>query len=102
MFRSTGVNDLLEPDAVRVASPVLRGGGYSNVVFLPGGRYVGMVSPRNTSQNCSGCGRLVEKTLSERVHRCPHNDCGLVLDRDLNAALNILRLGLQSVGIQPI
>ena len=66
------------------------------------GRYVGMVEPRNTSQNCSGCGRLVEKTLSERVHRCPHEDCGLVLDRDHNAAQNILRLGLQSVGIQPI
>ncbi|MFA5579347.1 MAG: zinc ribbon domain-containing protein, partial [Methanothrix sp.] len=41
------------------------------------------------------CGQLVQKDLSERVHRCPF--CGLTLDRDHNAAINILRLGLQSV-----
>jgi len=50
------------------------------------------VDPRYTSQTCSGCGMLVSKTLSERVHRCP--SCGLVLDRDLNAARNILRKGI--------
>lgn len=49
------------------------------------------VNPRNTSQACSGCGSIVLKDLSVRVHRCP--DCGLTLDRDVNAALNILRLG---------
>jgi IS605 OrfB family transposase len=52
-----------------------------------GGKVV-HVSPRNTSQACSGCGRLVKKDLSVRTHRCPH--CGLVLDRDENAAKNIL------------
>jgi putative transposase len=50
------------------------------------------VSPRNTSQLCSGCGALVPKPLSERTHRCPV--CGLVLDRDVNAARNILRKGI--------
>jgi len=46
------------------------------------------VNPANTSQLCSGCGKGVEKPLSVRVHDCPH--CGLVLDRDINAARNIL------------
>jgi putative transposase len=50
------------------------------------------VPPRGTSQTCSGCGVFVPKLLSERIHRCP--DCGLVIDRDTNAARNILRLGL--------
>lgn len=49
------------------------------------------VNPRNTSQICSGCGRIVLKDLSVRSHVCP--DCGLALDRDVNAARNILRLG---------
>ncbi len=64
------------------------------------GRKVVRVNPAHTSQKCSNCGSLVPKDLSERVHNCPV--CGLVIDRDLNAAKNILRLGLQSmVGIQP-
>jgi len=54
------------------------------------------VNPAYTSQMCSNpaCGRVVKKTLSTRIHRCPH--CNLVLNRDHNAAINILRLGLQS------
>ncbi len=47
------------------------------------------VDPKHTSQLCSGCGSMVPKPLSVRVHACP--DCGLVLDRDENAAINILR-----------
>ena len=50
------------------------------------------VNPSNTTQTCSGCGRLVPKSLSVRVHVCP--DCGLILDRDINAARNILALAL--------
>ncbi len=49
------------------------------------------VDPRHTSQRCSGCGELVPKDLSIRVHRCPH--CGFTADRDVNAALNILGIG---------
>ena len=51
------------------------------------------VAPHWTSQKCSGCGKIVKKTLSERTHNCVH--CGLVLDRDENAARNILALALQ-------
>jgi putative transposase len=57
------------------------------------GRYIILVDPRNTSKECSRCGKLVEKALSERMHSCPH--CGLSLGRDHNAALNILQRGLQ-------
>lgn len=60
------------------------------------GRHVVLVDPRNTSKRCSRCGTLVEKSLSVRVHNCPV--CGLVMDRDQNAAINILGLGLQSLG----
>ncbi len=54
------------------------------------------VPPQYTSQNCSTCGTLVKKALSERTHQCSH--CGTVLDRDHNAALNILAIGLNRVG----
>ena len=56
------------------------------------GRKVAEVNPAWTSQDCSGCGTRVKKKLRERVHFCPH--CGLSLDRDTNAALNILRIGV--------
>ena len=46
------------------------------------------VAPHGTSQECSGCGCIVEKDLSVRWHSCPH--CGTELDRDHNAAKNIL------------
>jgi putative transposase len=49
------------------------------------------VDPQNTSQVCSGCGCLVQKSLSVRIHSCP--ECGLTLNRDINAARNILSLG---------
>jgi putative transposase len=55
------------------------------------GRTFIKVPPRSTSQMCSSCGAIVPKLLSERMHNCPH--CGLAIDRDLNAALNIERLG---------
>jgi putative transposase len=54
------------------------------------GRAVLFVNPRQTSQRCSGCGAVVKKDLSERWHSC---ECGCELDRDHNAALNILALG---------
>lgn len=47
------------------------------------------VNPKGTTQECSRCGTVVPKTLAVRVHNCP--SCGLVLDRDLNAAYNILK-----------
>ncbi|NET41075.1 transposase [Okeania sp. SIO2B3] len=51
------------------------------------GQKIMAVNPRNTSQDCSNCGKKVPKNLSQRTHSCPH--CGLVIDRDVNAAINI-------------
>jgi IS605 OrfB family transposase len=59
------------------------------------GRRVALVNPRGTTQICSGCGEIVPKDLSMRVHDCPH--CGLKLNRDHNAALNILARGLAGI-----
>ncbi|BAY63193.1 transposase, IS605 OrfB family protein [Calothrix brevissima NIES-22] len=59
------------------------------------GKVTVAVPPHNTSQNCSNCGNKVKKSLSTRTHVCPH--CGYVEDRDINAAINILRLGLSTV-----
>jgi len=56
-----------------------------------GGRLI-KVNARYTSQDCSGCGARVPKTLSVRTHSC--TACGLVLDRDWNAARNVLARGL--------
>ncbi len=52
------------------------------------------VNPEYTSQDCSACGHREKKALSQRVHHC--KACGYMTDRDLNAAINILTLGLQS------
>ena len=55
-----------------------------------------VVNPAYTSQLCSACGLIVEKSLSVRVHRCP--DCGLELDRDVNAARNVLKSASKTLG----
>ncbi|MFB8798597.1 MAG: transposase [Microcoleus sp.] len=60
------------------------------------GKTVVAVAPQYTSQDCSTCGNSVKKTLSTRTHVC---SCGTVLDRDHNAALNILAKGLKQTGI---
>lgn len=57
------------------------------------------VEPAFTSQDCSACGRRVKKSLSVRTHIC--SGCGLVLDRDHNAAINILQKALDRTGGQP-
>ena len=61
------------------------------------GRRFVAVNPAYTSQTCSKCGHRQAMPLSEREFRCPC--CGLVLNRDHNASLNILALGLQSLGL---
>ena len=60
------------------------------------GTIIAMVNPANTLRICSRCGLIVEKEPKDRAHEC--HGCGLVIDRDENAAVNILRLGLQSIG----
>jgi putative transposase len=52
------------------------------------------VEPQFTSQDCSNCGTRIKKSLSVRTHICTH--CGLILDRDENAAKNILKKALDS------
>lgn len=54
------------------------------------------VNPAYTSQKCSDCGVIVRKSLSTRTHICK---CGCMLDRDHNAAINILNQGLKSLNI---
>ena len=58
------------------------------------GKIVVAVPPHYTSVNCSNCGSKVQKTLSTRTHVC---SCGYVADRDTNAAINILQLGLSNL-----
>ena len=53
------------------------------------------VNPANTSRTCSRCGAINRNKLAEyRIFTCP--DCGLEIDRDLNAAINILNKGLKA------
>ena len=52
------------------------------------GHQVIRVNPRFTTQACSNCGELIQKSLSVRTHLC--TSCGYVADRDVNAAKNIL------------
>jgi putative transposase len=59
------------------------------------GKVTVAVSPAYTSQECSKCSTIVKKSLSMRTHACR---CGLTLDRDWNAAINILNLALSTTG----
>ena len=52
------------------------------------GKEVVFVNPRNTSKTCSNCGYIQNMPLEKRIYDCP--ECNLVLDRDYNAAINIL------------
>ncbi|MGK7938847.1 MAG: RNA-guided endonuclease InsQ/TnpB family protein, partial [Crocosphaera sp.] len=54
------------------------------------------VPPHFTTQDCSVCSTRVQKSLSTRTHQCPN--CKTVLDRDHNAAINILKKGLKYLG----
>ena len=58
------------------------------------GGLVEEVAPHHTSQECSGCGRRQAIGLSVRTYRC---GCGLVMDRDVNAARNVLWRGLTAL-----
>ena len=59
------------------------------------GKVTVAVNPAYTSQNCSSCGEVVKKSLSTRTHVC---SCGCELDRDHNAAINILERALGTLG----
>jgi putative transposase len=72
---------------------------YAQYKAANAGRACVLVPSKNTSKMCSRCGTLVEKDLSVRVHDCPV--CGLQIDRDKNAAINILASGLRCLGACP-
>jgi putative transposase len=61
------------------------------------GKRVEAVNPAYTSQDCSGCGERIATSLSVRTHVC--TNCGLILDRDLNAARNIVWRGQRLRGL---
>lgn len=69
---------------------------YFSKVF---GKVTLAVAPNYTSQECSDCGTIVKKSLSTRTHVCK---CGCELDRDHNAAINILSKGLNTLGHREI
>jgi len=60
------------------------------------GHQVIRVNPRFTTQACSHCGELIQKSLSVRTHIC--TSCGYVADRDVNAAKNIVQAGAPPSG----
>jgi putative transposase len=64
------------------------------------GKRVEAVDPAYTTQGCSGCGERVPKALSVRTHVCP--SCGLILDRDKNAARNIQWRGQRPRGVPAV
>jgi len=70
------------------------------------GSKVVFVNPKNTSKKCSRCGTLVDKPITERTHNC--FSCGLSIDRDWNAAINILnratvgQTGSNACEVEPI
>lgn len=59
------------------------------------GRITIAVNPAYTSQECHNCGTIVKKSLSTRTHTCK---CGCEMDRDQNAAINILNRGINTTG----
>jgi putative transposase len=63
-------------------------------VEYTGGQVI-KVNPKDTTKKCSACGKITSKELSDRTHEC--NWCKLIMDRDLNASKNILRIGMDSL-----
>jgi len=94
-------NKFINPGQLRVFNRAQRDVAWSQFfTFLlykaeDAGRVVVKVNPAYTSQDCSSCHTRKLMPLEQRVYHC--DVCGLELDRDYNAALNILRLGTQSL-----
>ena len=63
------------------------------------GKKVIFVDPKRTSKECHVCGNLEDMKLSDRTFRC--SKCGLILDRDINAAINIKNRGIKELNITP-
>jgi putative transposase len=96
---SVGVANMLKNRRLaRSIADAAWGGFLSKLAYKAekaGAQFV-LVEAAYTSQECSGCGGLVPKDLKVRTHDCP--GCGLKLQRDHNAAINILARGLARLG----
>lgn len=103
-FEDLSINDMLK-DGYRVMNRNIADVAWGQFLdFLTykaeeAGKQAVKVNPAYTSQTCSQCGNRHKLELSDRTYRCPN--CGLEMDRDLNAALNILGLGTQSSANSP-
>jgi len=64
------------------------------------GRQFVAVNPAYTSQMCNKCRHIQKIGLNDRIYKCPC--CNVEIDRDLNASLNILALGLQGLGVKSL
>jgi len=100
VFEDLDIKQMIESKPWHNLNRTIMDSSWDKFVFLcsykaenAGGKVI-KVNPKNTTKMCSRCGVLVVKDLSERVHSC---SCGLVMDRDLNASINILRLGQKSL-----
>jgi putative transposase len=103
-------HDLIAYEDVKIANMVKNHHVAKSISDASWGRYLAWVNyygalhatpvvkvvPHSTSQDCSRCGTRVKKSLSVRTHICPN--CGLIMDRDENAARNILAKALSTVG----
>jgi putative transposase len=69
---------------------------------LHAGKELHRIEERYTSQDCSVCGQRQSMPLWKRMYRCGNPDCGLVLDRDENSAINILQRSLARLGPQAL
>jgi len=93
-FENLDIPALVENN--RLAKLILDAGWGTLITFatykavMAGARVV-RVNPAYTTQTCSVCGQKVPKTLADRIHKCPV--CGVELDRDYNASINILKEG---------
>lgn len=97
-FESLNIKGLAR---TRLAKSILDAawGSFLNIlqaVAVKRGKLAVEVDPRRTSIECSACGERVEKSLATRIHRCR---CGIEIDRDQNAGINILSRGLGAVGL---
>ncbi|BCS93022.1 transposase [Metallosphaera javensis (ex Sakai et al. 2022)] len=68
-------------------------------IYQKHGKEVLRLNPAYSSQTCSRCGKKHSLSLSDRVITC---QCGLVLDRDLNASLNLLRRAGWEPPVEPV
>jgi len=98
VVENLNVKGMLEAKGFEVSKGNIADASWSNFVALltykaeSAGRILIKVNPKNTSKTCSCCGNINKfLTLRDRVYNC--DACGIAIDRDINAAINIRRLG---------